>query len=417
MDDKMSRKSSIPAIIVMPATPYDTLKGGKEPLERTAGRVAVVDPRELEEKLDIEHVDEKLENSGQMSGTVAAVTVAAPVKDADLHKSEMQKSSHSDVSDDISDGGGGVDNPKIVVASVGAVAAANDKGEKQQDEKELNVSEPQSHSTADGPASSALSSEVLNHDEELILSQDTPVVNLIPLSISAIEIHPEFAEISVSVENADISNQLPDLHTSTQSVPFFSQSPSGAKQIPFTRTVSLDNMDIGKSRVPYSSVPSTPVPNRHPGGKYPLIRMASFEFIPPSSPNSPLAMRINDFVVIPVLAPTQDSSSNDWENFAASVETLSSSTDGDFPNIVKPIIVSQTKDFKHSQLSFPELTPIRERGESKVMALDEAQLSSLQNAAAAAQTQQTPANNDVPAYEISLANDEISHQTTSNNSI
>nr|XP_045612293.1 high affinity cationic amino acid transporter 1-like isoform X2 [Procambarus clarkii] len=70
----------------------------------------------------------------------------------------------------------------------------------------------------------------------------------------------------------------------------------------------------------HSSVPSTPVSNKHPFKI--LKRNSSFDGIPPSSPDSPHARRLgNKFVIIPVKEPGTDSD-NDSINLVSSQASL-----------------------------------------------------------------------------------------------
>ncbi|XP_071552250.1 uncharacterized protein [Panulirus ornatus] len=71
----------------------------------------------------------------------------------------------------------------------------------------------------------------------------------------------------------------------------------------------------------YSSVPNTPVSKRHPFKI--LKRMSSFDDIPPSSPDSPLARRLgNKFVIIPVNERRADSDNDSSSQISPRVSPL-----------------------------------------------------------------------------------------------
>lgn len=162
-----------------------------------------------------------------------------------------------------------------------------------------------------------------------------------------------------------------------------------------------------------SSVPSTPVIRKHPFKV--LKRMSSFDDIPPSSPDSPLARHLNKFIIIPVHEPDSDSDAsvqasprgsvqdplmnelmarfkgqgdkspeNDDKDdkklfYVGSDDSLESALAGAdsnsfVTNLPSPTITSQTREFKRvltKDSMLDGLDTIRERGESKIFASEE----------------------------------------------
>lgn len=150
------------------------------------------------------------------------------------------------------------------------------------------------------------------------------------------------------------------------------------------------------------SVPTTPVGRRHPVKV--LRRMSSFDDIPPRSPDSPFAKRVDKFVVIPVHAPEMDSNENSISPSPTHSPSISPFTtkDPEQDNLIKA--VDKLNKYKKDEdkkmftvgsadsldsfagdLSEPSefltprrgvsrepdmLDPIRERGESKLYAND-----------------------------------------------
>ncbi|ROT80005.1 Low affinity cationic amino acid transporter 2 [Penaeus vannamei] len=162
-----------------------------------------------------------------------------------------------------------------------------------------------------------------------------------------------------------------------------------------------------------SSVPSTPVIRKHPFKV--LKRMSSFDDIPPSSPDSPLARHLNKFIIIPVHEPDSDSDASaqaspreslqdplmkeltarfkakegdnspeidkdDKKLFYVgsddSLESAMAGTDSNsfVANLPSPTITAQTREFKRvltKDSMLDGLDTIRERGESKIFASEE----------------------------------------------
>ncbi|XP_063597840.1 cationic amino acid transporter 2-like isoform X2 [Penaeus indicus] len=162
-----------------------------------------------------------------------------------------------------------------------------------------------------------------------------------------------------------------------------------------------------------SSVPSTPVIRKHPFKV--LKRMSSFDDIPPSSPDSPLARHLNKFIIIPVHEPDSDSDvsvqasprgsvqdplmnelmarfkdqegnkspENDKDGkklfYVGSEDSLENALAGAdsnnfVTNLPSPTITSQTREFKRvltKDSMLDGLDTIRERGESKIFASEE----------------------------------------------
>ncbi|XP_047501241.1 uncharacterized protein LOC125047168 [Penaeus chinensis] len=162
-----------------------------------------------------------------------------------------------------------------------------------------------------------------------------------------------------------------------------------------------------------SSVPSTPVIRKHPFKV--LKRMSSFDDIPPSSPDSPLARHLDKFIIIPVHEPDSDSDvsvqasprgsvqdplmnelmarfkdqegnkspENDKDDkklfYVGSEDSLENALAGAdsnsfVTNLPSPTITSQTREFKRvltKDSMLDGLDTIRERGESKIFASEE----------------------------------------------
>ncbi|XP_042892590.1 uncharacterized protein LOC122266776 isoform X2 [Penaeus japonicus] len=163
-----------------------------------------------------------------------------------------------------------------------------------------------------------------------------------------------------------------------------------------------------------SSVPSTPVSRKHPFKT--LKRMSSFDDIPPSSPDSPLARRLgNKFIIIPVHEPDSDSDTSAQASpresvqdplmnelmarlkkqdsnkipeddkddktlfYVGSDDSLESALAGTesssfVTNLPSPTITGQTREFKRvltKDSILDGLDTIRERGESKIFTSEE----------------------------------------------
>lgn len=242
-----------------------------------------------------------------------------------------------------------------------------------------------------------------------------------------------------SVPNLQITDDTigqPDSLNPSQSAPALplSSPPGTPTSLPVSKTYSLDDIESAANRAEReksggavsSSVPVTPATTRRQHSTKKLKRMSSFDSIPPSSPDSPFAKRVNDFIVIPVQEPALPSDSGSDEELEGG-ERKTSTTKSPLPTSVmlelkqklssvgsqegddaalpsstsdsgrkdaakatsssldelkggekdhlitglpEPVIVAPTRELRPNSKQF-ELDTIRERGESRVLAGDD----------------------------------------------
>ena len=433
---------AIPTIQVVPATPapsvantpHTTLKPKHAPETRRLSREVVISPlvaAELAEKKRLQ--DEEL---AEKSASAIGSMVATNTEDGSGSDGEGGDSGGSKVAKAAAATGAAV----VTGGALVAAAAANDKKKDEEGKSnELGDKEKKEDiigSNTQGEKAPS-SDEILGNNfrgdatDKVVLAGAvaSTIGDTTSGSTKQIEQQKEDEKntsVSTTLNEPTVGDQNDALNTSS-SAPVLpsvdNKKSTGVVLSAIPKSFSTDDLDSFRNpnATPgiSSSVPVTPATRRANALK-PLKRMSSFEFIPPSSPDSPGAQRFNNFVVIPVQEPSitqhdddsgnsepEDEEKQAYDNVMIDLHKKLNAISADEPSdnsnsnkevgtkglsnglpgsdgsnavssgdasitVPQAVIVSQTREFQSViKKDTLELTPIRERGESKLVAGEE----------------------------------------------